>query len=341
MSGPLRSCFAAFLLLAGLSASPASSNPFAALFNAAPGEATAPAPAEEECLLQPGKSTADGQHWVYRYDGHRKCWFQTAEGIATVKKPVHHRAAKQRAAAPKEKEPALRKRKSVVDVRAELLRSAPAETPQPTPPAPELKVVDAAPVPTTGAAALVPPAPVVAEPSNDQLTPDHPTPRQVDVETLLATAPAASDAVAASVPPATPVAVPITKAGDDGPGWTPAWLGVLLIALGLVSLLSSSRTLRGGVLAISRSGDGVGGHRGRWIPIPSFAFGRNTFDRPAAEPERSSTAVVRRLAPRAGRVDRADPKNGERIRNQVERPREFAPHSHVSAPLRASLPRSR
>ena len=66
-----------------------------------------------------------------------------------------------------------------MDVRAELLRSAPAETPQPTPPAPELKVVDAAPFPTTGAAALVPPAPVVAEPSNDQLTPDHPTPLRI------------------------------------------------------------------------------------------------------------------------------------------------------------------
>jgi hypothetical protein len=202
-------------------------------------------------------------------------------------------------------------------------------------------VVDAAPVPTTGAAALVPPAPVGAKPSNDQLTPDHPTPRQVDVETLLAAAPAASDAVAASVPPANPVAVPIIKAGDDWPEWTPTWLGVLLIALGLVSLLSSSRSLRAGVLAISRSEDGVGGHRGRRIPEPSFAFGRNTFDRPAAEPERSSAAGVRRLALRAGRVDRADRTNGERIRNQVERPRESVPHSHVSAPPRASLPRSR
>jgi len=157
MSGHLRFCFAAFLLVAGLSTSPASSNPFAALFNAAPGQATAPAPAAEECLPHPGKSTADGQHWVYRYDGHRKCWFQTAEGTATVKKPVHHHATKQRAAAPEEKEAALRKRKAVVDVRAELLRSARAETAQPTPPAPEVKLVDAAPVPTTGAAALVPP----------------------------------------------------------------------------------------------------------------------------------------------------------------------------------------
>jgi uncharacterized membrane protein len=199
-------------------------------------------------LPQPGKSTADGQHWVYRFDGRRKCWFQAAEGIATVKRPVHHHAAKRRVAAPEENEAALRKRKAVVDARAELLRSAPAETPQPMLPAPELKVVDAAPVPAMGAAVLVPPAPVVAKAATDQLTPDHPTPRQVDVETLLAAAPAASDAVAASVPPATPVAVPIAEAGDEGRGWTATWLGVLLMALGLVSLLSSSRTLRGAVL---------------------------------------------------------------------------------------------
>jgi hypothetical protein len=245
MSGHLRFCFATFLLLAGLSTSPASSNPFAALLNAAPGQATAPAPTEEECLRQPGKSTADGQHWVYRFDGHRKCWFQTAEGVATVKKPVHHHAAKQRVAPPKESEAALRKGEAVVDARAELLRSAPAQTPQPTPPAREFKVVDAAPVPAMGAAALVPPEPVVAKPATDP-------PRQVDVETLLAAAPAASDAVAASVPPATPIAVPIAEVGDDGRGWTATWLGVLLIALGLVSVLSSNRTLRGAVLLRDR-----------------------------------------------------------------------------------------
>ena len=247
MSGHLRFCFAAFVLLAGLSTSPASSNPFADLFNAAPREATAPASAEGECLPRPGKSTADGQHWVYRLDGHRKCWFQAAEGTATVKKPVHHHAAKHRVAAPAENETARRKRKAVVDARAELLHSAPAETSQPTPPTSELKVADAASVLATGAAALVPPAPI-ANPATDQLTPDHATPRQVDVETLLAAAPAASDAVAASVPPATPVAVPIADAGDEGRGWTATWLGVLLMALGLVSLLSSSRTLRGAVL---------------------------------------------------------------------------------------------
>jgi len=259
MSGHLRFCFAAFLLFAGLSTSPAFSNPFAALFDqAAPAsaEATAQVPADEECLPQPGKSTPDGQHWVYRFDGHRKCWFKAAEGIVTVKKRVHHHAAKQHVAAAEENEAALRKRKAVVDARAELLRSAPAETPQPTPPAPEVKVVDAAPVPAMGAAALVPPAPVVAKPATDQRAP-----RQVDVETLLAAAPAESDAVAASAPQATPVAVPIAEAGDDGRGWTATWLGVLLMALGFVSLLSSSRTLQGAVWARRQLGDLIGPNR--------------------------------------------------------------------------------
>src|SRR6266566_4563152 len=222
MSGHLRFCFAAFLVLAGLSTSPASSNPFAAfLGQTAPAEATAQAPAEEECLPQPGKSTADGQHWVYRFDGHRKCWFQAAEGTVT-KKPVHHHAAKH-VAAPKENEAMSRKRNEVVDARAELLRSAPAETPQPAPSAPELKVVDAAPVAATGAAVLVPPA--------------------------------ARSAVAASVPSATPVALPTAEASDDGRGWTATWLGVLLMALGFVSLLSSSRTLRGACWPSDQSGD--------------------------------------------------------------------------------------
>jgi hypothetical protein len=256
MSGHLRFCFTAFLLLAGLSTSPASSNSFADLFSpsTAPAEAAAPAPAEQDCLPQPGKSTADGQHWVYRYDGHRKCWFQAAEGTATAKKPVHHRAAKQRIAAPEDNEAAPRKRKAVVDAGAELLRSAQTETPQPTPPAPELKMVDAAPVPAAEAAALVPPTPVVAKPATDQLTPDHPAPRQVDVETLLAAGSGDSDA-AASAPPTTPVNVPIAEAGDDGRGWTATWLGVLLMALGLVFLLSSSRILRRGVV-VGRSLDG-------------------------------------------------------------------------------------
>ena len=69
------------------------------------------------------------------------------------------------------------------------------------------------------------------------------------MEALLGAAPAASDAVAASVvPPAAPVAFRIAEAADDGRGWMATWLGVLLMALGLVSVLGSSRTLREAVL---------------------------------------------------------------------------------------------
>jgi hypothetical protein len=237
MTGHLRFCFAAFFLFTSLSPSPASSNPFADLFNVTPHAAPAPASAERECLSRHGKSTADGQHWVYRLDGHRKCWFQAAEGIATAKKRVYHHAAKQRA--PAENETARHKREAVVDAR-ELLRSAPAEASQPTPPASELKAVDAASVLATGAAP-------VANRATDQLTPDRPSPRQVDVETVLSAAWAPSDAVAASVPPGSPAAFPIAEAGDDGRGRTASWLGMLLMALGLVSVLSSSRVLRGAV----------------------------------------------------------------------------------------------
>jgi hypothetical protein len=246
MSGHLRFCFAAFLLLAGLSASPASSNPITDLFNVAPQQTPAPAPAEEECLSRPGKSTAAGQRWVYRLEGHRKCWFQTAEEIA-VRKQVRYRAAKPRVAAPEENEAAPRKRKAVVDARAELQRSAPVETSQPIRPAPEVKMADAASAVAMGAAAFVPPAPI-ENLKTDRLTPDHRTPRQVDVETLLTAAPAARDAVAVSVPTAAPVAFPIAEAADDGRGWMATWLGVLLMVLGLVSVLVSSPPLREAVL---------------------------------------------------------------------------------------------
>ena len=147
---------------------------------------------------------------------------------------------------------AQRKHKAAVDARAELQRSAPAERSQPTSPASELKVVDAAPVLAPGAAALVPPAPV-ANLAADQLTPDQPTPRQVDVEMLLAAAPTAGDVVAASVPPAAP-GLPIAGTDDDEQGWTATWIGALLMALGLVSVLSSSRILRGAVFRFAKAG---------------------------------------------------------------------------------------
>lgn len=233
MSGHLRFCFGAFVLVAGFSTSPASSNPIADWFNVTPKQPAAPASeeAEEKCLSRPGKSTAAGQHWVYRLEGHRKCWFQAAEETA-VKRQARRRAAKPRVAVSEENEAGRRQRRAVVDARAELLRSAPVETSQPTRPAPELKMADAASVLTTAIAAFVP----------------RRTPRQVDVEMLLAAAPADSGSVAASVPSAAPVAFPIVEAADDGQGWMATWLGALLMALGLISVLGSSRIVREAVL---------------------------------------------------------------------------------------------
>lgn len=249
MSGHLRFCFAAFVF-AGLSTSPASSNPFADWFNVTPKQPAAPASAEaEECLSRPGKSTAAGQHWVYRLEGQRKCWFQADEGI---KRQVRYRATKPRVAVSEENGAARRNMKAAVDARAEQLRSAPAETSQPTRPAPELKMADAASVLATAIAAFVPSAPVESL-ATAQPTPDRRPPRQVDVETLLAAAPAVSGSVAASVPPAAPVAFPIVEATDDGQGWTATWLGVLLMALGLISVLGSSPIVREAVRSLSNA----------------------------------------------------------------------------------------
>lgn len=251
MSGDLRSCIAAFVLFTSLPTS-ASSNPLADVFGASPPQtATEPAPAEKEreCLPRPGTSAADGQRWVYRTEGGRKCWFQAAQGTATVKQVRDRvRAAKARVAAA-ENETARRKPKAAMDARAEMLRSAPAEMPELTRPGPEFKVVDVAPAQTPGAAAFVPAAPVAtANHATDQLAPDHPTPRRLDEKMLLAAAPAPSEAVAVSVPPAPAVASPTAEAPEDRPGWTATWLGVLLMALGLAFVLGSSRTVRETVL---------------------------------------------------------------------------------------------
>ena len=89
-----------------------------------------------------------------------------------------------------------------------------------------------------GPVVFVPPAPV-EKLATDQLTPDKATPRVVEVETR----PAPSDAVAAPVPLAAPVAFPVAEAADNGRDWMATLLGVLLIALGLVSVLGSSRVL--------------------------------------------------------------------------------------------------
>lgn len=232
MSGHWRLCIAAFPVLAGLSISPASSNPLTDLFNIAPKEAAAPAPAQAECVPQPGKSTAPGQHWVYRLDGHRKCWFQADEAQIAVKH-IHHRVAKG-ASAPEENKAAPRK-KMILDAQARLLSATPAGAPQSATSAPE--AVDTASVPAREAATLVAAAPIPAQPTVDPLTSDHTTPRSVDVEMLLAASTLDKDIAASPVPPANPGAPSATGAND----WelTATRAGMVLIALGLVFLAGS------------------------------------------------------------------------------------------------------
>lgn len=259
MFGHLRFCFAAFLV-AGLSITPASSNPLTDLFSggskdaSAPAskEAAAPAPAQQECLAHPGKPAADGQRWVYHFDGRRRCWFQTAMGAP--RRSAHHYVVKQRVTSHERREAALPK--ADADARAEVLRAAPAQMSQPTSSSPEqLKVADAAPAAPT----IEPPAPV-AEAATDQRTPDHPTPRVVRVE-MLRVSPAADDTIGSSVPPATPVAFHPAETDDDGWGWTASRLGLLLMALGFVALLGASLPMLIGLF--SRSGQRVEGRFAR------------------------------------------------------------------------------
>jgi len=240
VSSHLRSGSSALFLVAFFS-TPAASNALTDLFspNAAPEQpAAATAPAREECLPQPGRSTAAGQRWVYRYDGHRKCWFQAADETALANKPAHRRVARRSVGAPEQDESALRQHKDIGDARAELLGSAPAETPQPVPSEPTLKIVRTIPVREADAAAQIPPVPLAI----DQSTPDRPSRRPVDVEQLLADAPAGSEAPASAVA-ATPIATPGADTGRGERG-IPSWPGVLLMALGSAALLASNRTLR-------------------------------------------------------------------------------------------------
>ena len=188
-------------------------------------------------MPQPGRSAAAGQHWVYRFDGQRKCWFQAAEETALARKPARHRLERRSVAASEEDKPAPRKQESPEDARAEMLSSPPAEAPQPTPPEPPLKMVRT--VRVTDAAAMVPPMTALDRLASDQPTPDQPTPRRVDVERLLEDSPAASDEVA-STPSATLIAGP----GATMEVWVTPRFGVLLMMLGGVSLLSASRKLR-------------------------------------------------------------------------------------------------
>lgn len=239
MSSHWRCWGSAFLLFAGVSITPAFSNPLTDLtdlFSPSTKEAAPPAPAQEECVLQPGQSTAPGQHWVYRLDGHRRCWFQTDEASVSTKKQVHHHAAKQPVARPAENEAGLRKNK-VLDARAQLLSAAPAKALPPADPAPE--VVDAASMPANGTAAPVPAAPAVTEPTIDQLRSRQARQHPVDVDKLLAAGSLESDAVDTSMPPATSAAPSMPDADQSSWELMATRAGLVLVALGLVFLLGS------------------------------------------------------------------------------------------------------
>lgn len=224
MSGHLRCYFASLALLGGLAATPALSNPFTDLFNPAPGEPAASASAQPECLAQPGNPPGAGQRWVYRRDGHRKCWF-LAEGIAAVRKPVHGRIANR---VPRSNaNQVAQSRSPVSDARAELLSSA--TTGEAQPPAREVRIADAASAFDAGTPALMTAAPATDRTTGPP-TPEHSVPPQLDVETL----------ARAGLP-----AMPMSdeQAREEARSRTATWVGVLLMMLGGFSLLSSSRTL--------------------------------------------------------------------------------------------------
>ncbi len=250
MSGHWRFCVAALLLFTGLTTSSAFSNPLTDLFDPAPKEAAAPAVAKEEvCARQPGSSTAPGQHWFYRIDGHRKCWFQAAEATHSANKPVHHFAVRRPVIAAEENQLALRKR-TVMDAQDQLLSAAPAPEVRPTAPAPE--VIDKPSVPADEAATPAPAAPAAAQPAIDRTAPEQATPRSVDVEALLA---ASSLDAAASSAPAAPAGAPSIPDADH-PQSMATRAGAVLIALGLVFLVATllaRRLLYPGLAPIRRA----------------------------------------------------------------------------------------
>lgn len=233
MSGYLPMWFVSLVLVETLSIGHASSNPLADIFNTAAPQPTVTSPPQAECLGRPGNSTPDSLHWVYRMDGHHKCWFLT-EGVK-VKKTLRRHLAKDNTASLDENGAARPRQRGVVDARAELLTSAPAEPSQP--PHPEVKVADAASDLDTGTTLMS--APPIAEHGQ----PTHSVPSQVDIEQPVAAAPA-NDVVTSSEPPTIPIGVLTAEARNEAPSRTATWLGVLLMMLGMLSILSSSRSLR-------------------------------------------------------------------------------------------------
>lgn len=233
MSRHLQACLRSFVVLAAVSISPAYGDPLIDFLglNAASQDAVASTATQPQCLALPGSPT-EGLRWVYRRDGHRKCWFQTDEQSA--KKQVRRRIAKPLVGIPAESE---RKRKAVVDARAELIRSAAVETPPQLRAGPEINTVDDAPFKA------------IDPPSKEQPTIQQPAVvpyvgQQVVLETLPADAPSATDEVPGSAAKPKPATFPVAAQVDDEQGRMATSLGVLLMALGLICLLASGRSLR-------------------------------------------------------------------------------------------------
>jgi hypothetical protein len=226
MSGHLRLRFAVCFFTAGLSTSPASSNPFAMIFNGAPAGRTF---AEDRCLARPGKSVANGPHWVYRLDGHRKCWFQVPLDTALVRRLAQHRSPKQAASDAQE------------NARSGLQRSAPRYAAEPNSPAP-VQFARATTIFSTGIMPLVSGASVPSDP-NDQLMLDYVGPPPVPVALLAA---AESDEIPQPAPSPTMMTSSSIEPGNFEKGIT--WIGMLLMVLGLISVSSASPTVRAALL---------------------------------------------------------------------------------------------
>jgi hypothetical protein len=234
MPGHRYACVAAFLF-AGLTISPAFSSPLADLFNPAAKDdiAAATTPAPEGCTSQPGNSTTPGQHWVYHFDGHRKCWFQTDATVATVKKRVHHHVTKP-VIVHEENEAALPKR-TVLDARAQMVSAAPVHARRSAPAEPKLADADAEAGFGKDAAPLVPATLTPAQRTTDRLTPDDASSRPVDVDAPLADSSLDQNTAVSSVAAASPAPFIADADVNHGPRLPPR-LGVVLLALGFILL---------------------------------------------------------------------------------------------------------
>ncbi len=236
MLAHLRLFFSAVVILAGVSTSPAYSNPIAGQPDSklTTERAAALVASQETCLSQPGKSTIAGQRWVYYRDGQRKCWFQTTEQPQS-KNRVRDRAAKASVSASAESDGILPtpKPKRVDDARAELRL----ETPQALPSASGLDVVAAAPVQRADQASLL-----IGE--LDRQESDKLAGRQPDADSSPTRVPLQKVVSHAPLIAATPAVHSTSEALDDKPGSPATWIAVLLMTLGFSSILGSNRAVR-------------------------------------------------------------------------------------------------